>query len=115
MKEFLKKNMFLIVGSFIFIILAVFLYFFLFCSKTFYTQVDNTGVEVRNDTTMKYQYTLQMYDEDGLSKKIKFKTSRILREGAYLRVKYYNISGVNIWEEVSFEEMPQKIRNVYKE
>ena len=113
MKGYLRKNMFLIVGSFAFIILAVFLYFFFFCSKTFYTQVDNTGVEVRNDATMKYQYTLQMYDKSGLSRRIKFKTSRILREGAYLKVKYYNISGVNIWEEITFADLPKKVKKIY--
>ena len=110
--NYLRKNLFLIVSFIIFMILVVSAYYFFSQAKTFYTQVDNTGVEARN-SSRRYEYSLKMYDTNGKSKVIKFTTSRLLREDAFLKVKYYNISGVNIWEELSFNELPSKVKRKY--
>lgn len=114
--ESIKEKIFIMIGIIAFIILVGFLgYNYLLKSFTYYTQIDNTKIsEVEAKDEMKYEYKLIMYDENGKSKEIKFKTSRELRESAFLKVKYYEISGVNKWEEVQFEDLPSKVQNKYK-
>ena len=50
----------------------------------------------------------------GKSREIKFKTSRQLREGAYLKLEFLNIAGVRNWEEVQLEELPEKVKANYQ-
>ena len=104
------------IGILVFITLCSLAYYFLFeNSNYYYTKIDNNKVEeINSSDNMKYQYQLIMYNENGKSKEIKFKTSRVLKEGAYLEVKYYQISGVNSWKEVKYEDLPSKVQSKYK-
>jgi len=76
------------------------IYFMEFCDTIYYTQVDNTKIErVSSSDNMKYEYTLKSYNEHGSEKELKFKTSR----------------GVHSWEEVSYDELPDKVKTNYME
>ncbi len=111
----MKEKILILVGSSIFLLLCVALvsYFFI-QSQIFYTQVDNTKIEKLDDRhDMEYEYSLVMYDSNGRKKEISFQTSRVLREGAYLRIQFYPLTGVHAWEEVSFEELPSKVQTHY--
>lgn len=68
--------------------------------NVYYTQIDNSKVEKISATdNMKYEYTLECYNDKGKKKEIKFKTSRELKEDAYLKLEVRSI-GVHAWEEV---------------
>jgi len=68
--------------------------------NVYYTQIDNSKVEKISATdNMKYKYTLECYNDKGKKKEIKFKTSRELKEDAYLKLEVRSI-GVHAWEEV---------------
>ena len=110
--ESIKEKLFIMIGIIVFIILVGFLgYNYLLKSFTYYTQIDNTKIsEVEAKDEMKYEYKLIMYDENGKSKEIKFKTSRELRESAFLKVKYYAISGVNNGKKFSMKIYHQKCK-----
>lgn len=58
---------------------------------------------------MKYEYTLDSYKENGKKKEIKFKTSRELREDAYLILEVKTF-GVHSWKEVQANELPEKVK-----
>lgn len=62
---------------------------------------------------MKYEYKLICYNENGRKKEIKFKTVRELRNGAYLKLTANAITGVNKWEEVQYDELPNKVQEKY--
>jgi len=84
--------------------------------SVYYTQIDNSKIEkISSEDEMKYQYTLKCYSEKGKEKEISFKTSRELREDAYLKLDVKMVSGVHKWEEVTFEELPDKVKTNYKE
>jgi len=90
------------------------IYFMEFCDTIYYTQVDNTKIEkLSTESDMKYEYTLECYTENGVKKEVKFKTNRELREGAYLKLEVRSL-GVHSWEEVSLEELPEKVKFMYK-
>lgn len=79
----------------------------------YYTKIDNTRIEkLSSSDDMKYEYTLESYDENGKKKDISFKTNRELREGAYLKLKL-RIFGVFSWEEVQLNELPEKVQLNY--
>ena len=63
---------------------------------------------------MKYEYTLDCYNENGKKKELKFKTSRELREDAYLLLEV-RVLGVHTWKEVQYSELPEKVQNQYSE
>ena len=87
-----------------------------FHQAVYYTKIDNTRVEkISANDNMKYQYTLDCYNENGKKKEIKFKTSRELRENAYLKLEVMLVTGVHSWEEVQYNELPDKIKANYKE
>lgn len=111
-----RDRLFTILGVTLFLIICgLAFYFVLIKDYTFYAQIDNTKIkEISSSDNMKYEYTLTMYEESGFSKKIKFKASRELREGAYLKFKYYMVSGVNKWEEVQYDELPESVKKHYK-
>jgi len=58
---------------------------------------------------MKYEYTLDCYNENGKKKEIKFKTSRELKEDAYLMLEVRTF-GVHTWKEVQRNELPEKVK-----
>lgn len=90
-------------------------YFLVYQTKEYYVQIDNMKVESLTTTdNMKYRYTLTAFDEAGKEKKVEFKTTRELREGAYLKLDVMAFRGVVSWNEVQKEELPDKVKEVYK-
>ena len=110
----MQKTILFIVGIVFFIVLiGIGLYYMENYSGIYYTQIDNIKVEKLNTSdNMKYEYTLECYNQDGKSKIFKFKTSRELREDAYLSLTI-KITGVNKWEEVMYDELPDKVKEKY--
>lgn len=77
----------------------------------YYTKVDNSQVrELSGSSDMKYEYSLNSYNSSGKKKKQSFKTSRKLKEDAYLQLQVRSF-GVHKWKEVSFEELPEKVQS----
>ena len=79
--------------------------------SVYYTQIDNTKIQSISATDdMKYEYTLDCYNENGKKKEIKFKTSRELKEDSYLKLEVMVTRGVKSWEEVQVNELPEKVK-----
>lgn len=90
------------------------LYFFENYNSIYYTQIDNTKIEkISSSDEMKYEYTLDCYNEKGKKKELKFKTSRELREDAFLKLEVKTL-GVHSWEEIQYDELPEKVQTNYK-
>lgn len=90
------------------------IYYFENYEKVYFTQIDNTKIEkISSSDDMKYEYTLESYDKDGKQKTLKFKTSRELREKAYLKLTVKTL-GVHSWEEVTFENLPEAVQTKLK-
>ena len=84
------------------------LHYFENYEHVYYSQIDNTKVkELSADSDMKYEYKLDCYDEKGKKRALKFKTSRELREDAYIMLEVRSL-GVHKWEEVTYENLPEK-------
>ena len=82
----------------------------------YYTKVDNTKIKKlssSDDYNMKYEYELDCYNQNGKKKKYKFKTSRELREGAYLSL-LVRFTGVNKWQEAKYDEIPKDAQKKLK-
>lgn len=76
----------------------------------FYVQIDNTKISpIRSSDEMRFEYQLPGYNNNGQSKTITFKTSRELRNQAYLKV-LLKVTGVNRWEEVQPDGIPAAAR-----
>lgn len=82
----------------------------------YYTQVDNQKIKELKSSTddMKYEYSLESFDDKGGSRELKFKTVRELREGAYLKLELRALGLVYGWEEVQLEDIPEKAREKLK-
>lgn len=90
------------------------LYYFENYEKTYYSKIDNTRVtELQTSDSMRYLYTLDCYDESGKKKELKFKTSRVLKEGAYILLDV-RLLGVHRWAEVQYYELPQPVQHVIR-
>ncbi len=114
MENIKEKLPIIIVAIIAIAICGVVLYKIEFDEDVYYTQIDNTKIEkVSSDDDMKYKYTLKCYKENGKEKEIAFKTSRELREDAYLKLEVKPISGVHSWEEVQYNELPEKVKPNY--
>ena len=111
MEDF-KEKLPIIVAVIIMIALMIGAYYFLVVHKEqYYTQIDNTKMEeVSGTDDMKYQYTLTAYNKNGKEKEVQFKTSRELREDAYLELEVMSIRGVIDWKEVQAEELPEAVK-----
>ena len=107
----IKEKMPIIIAVIIAIAICVFTFYFLENYETvYYTKIDNSKIQSISSTDdMKYEYTLDSYDENGKKKEIKFKTSRELRESAYLMLEV-RIFGVHSWKEVQENELPNKVQ-----
>lgn len=108
----------ILAGIGIILVIAVFfiVFWLLFYQKsTYYTKIDNTKVEQLNSGDMRFEYTLDAYNEKGNSKEITFKTSRELKEDAYLKLDVMLTRGVKSWEEVQYDELPDKVQEKYDE
>ena len=113
----IKEKIPFIIGIIILIALCISAYYVI-CEQVYeyYTKIDNTRIQALPATEdLNYEYTLTCYSEQGKSREIIFKTSRQLREGAYLKLEFLNIAGVRNWEEVQLEELPEKVRTNYEQ
>ena len=61
---------------------------------------------------IEYKYTLECYNEKGKKKELKFKTSRELKEDAFLKLEVKTL-GVHSWKEVQYDELPKKVQTNY--
>ena len=86
----------------------VVIYVLFYQSTDYYVKVDNTKLKVLSEEDMKFEYTLDGYNSKGRFKKLTFKTSRKLKEGAYLKLEVMYVRGVINWEEVTFKQIPTK-------
>lgn len=113
--EYVKEKLPIILGTIVFLALCGGAYYFLvYQSSEYYTQIDNTKVEsISSSGGMNYEYTLTCYDKNGKEKEIKFKTSRELREDAYLELTYMMTRGVSNWKEVQYDNLPEKVQDKY--
>ena len=107
----------ILAGIGIILVIAVFFIVFwllFYQESTYYTKIDNTKVEQLNSGDMRFEYTLDAYNEKGNSKEITFKTSRELKEDAYLKLDVMLTRGVKSWEEVQYDELPDKVQEKYE-
>lgn len=113
--EDLKEKIPIIIAILVAIILCGFaFYFFEYHEEVYYTQIDNSKISKLVTTdNMKYEYTLLAYNEKGRKKEFTFKTSRELRNEAYLKLETKVLIGVRQWEEIQFEELPEKVKVNY--
>lgn len=82
--------------------------------ELFYTKIDNSRIrELSPNEDMKFEYTLDCYNKNGRKRQLKFKTSRELKEGAYISLEV-RFSGVHKWEEVKYNDLPQKVQEKIK-
>ena len=111
MEDF-KEKLPIIIAVIIVIALIVGAYYFLVVHKDqYYTQIDNTKIEeLSGSDDMKYQYTLTAYNKNGKEKEIQFKTSRELREGAYLELDVMQMRGVVNWREIEQNNLPDDVK-----
>ena len=80
-------------------------------AESWYIQIDNNLVtEITPHGGMNYRYPVTAYDEDGGSRSVDFDTSRVLRDGAYLRLEIAAFRGVISWEEVAWEALPAAVQ-----
>ncbi len=112
--NFIKEKLPIIFGVLLFITLCVVGYYYLFIGITiYYTQIDNTKIHEITGSDMKYEYEIDCYNESGKKKTIKFKTSRELREDAFLKIEHMAVTGVHSWEEVEYDDLPTKVQEKY--
>lgn len=114
--ENIKGKIFAGIG--IVVVIAVFFIIFwllFYQESTYYTRIDNTKVEQLSSGDMRYEYTLDAYNEKGNSKEVTFKTSRELKDDAYLKLDVMLTRGVKSWEEVQYDELPDKVQEQYNE
>lgn len=113
--ESLKRAFPIVIGVIVICVMVGFGYYLLvYQGSDYYTQIDNTKLERLSTTDdMKYEYTLTAYEKNGKEKEVKFKTSRELREDAYLKLEYMLLRGVKTWEEVQANELPEKVKIVF--
>lgn len=78
--------------------------------EVYYTQINNTKLkELSTGREMKYEYTLDCYNESGRKKEITFQTARVLRDRAYLALEM-RAFGLTSWEEVAYSELPEEVQ-----
>lgn len=111
----MKKYLTIIIVLLIVVALIYIGYVILEEQKDYYTQIDNTKVSELKDSDddMKYVYKLACYDKNGHKKEFKFKTVRILKDKAFLKLDTMFIVGVRSWAEVEYNELPEKVQEKY--
>lgn len=76
----------------------------------YYVQIDNSKISgIHNSDEMRFEYQLPSYNSEGKAKTITFKTTRELKDHAYLKL-LVKVTGVNRWEEVQADELPSGAR-----
>ena len=53
------------------------------------------------------------YNSSGEAKDITFETSKILKDQAFINLKVAPIRGVVTWAEINYEELPEKVKDIY--
>lgn len=82
--------------------------------ELFYAKIDNSRIrELPSNEDMKYEYTLDCYNENGKKRELSFKTSRELREGAYISLEVRSL-GVHKWKEITYNDLPLKVQERIK-
>ncbi|MCI8589893.1 MAG: YxeA family protein [Clostridiales bacterium] len=112
----MKRKGLILAGSILLVICCIAggFYYFENHKGIYYSQIDNTKMkELSTSDNMKFEYTLECYNKQGKKKKLKFKTSRELREDAYILLEVRAL-GVHRWEEVQYDELPAKVQQKYK-
>lgn len=114
--ESIKEKIPMIIAIFVAIAVCVIAFFTIEnYEKIYYTKIDNSKIKsISTSDDMKYEYTLDCYNEKGNKKEIKFKTSRKLKDNAYLMLEVRTM-GVHSWKEVVYNELPEKVKSNYKE
>lgn len=107
----MKGKLLAVVGVILFVGACVYgAYYWENSEAIYYTQIDNSKIKELDTTSkMKYEYALTSYDINGKKKVLKFKTSRELREEAYLKL-IVRALGVYKWEEVQYDELPKNVQ-----
>lgn len=78
--------------------------------EVYYSKIDNSRMkEISSSDNMKYEYTLECYNRNGKKRKLKFKTSRELKEDAYIALEVRCL-GVHKWEEVQYNDLSPKVQ-----
>lgn len=115
--ESIKEKLPMIIAIIVAAVICMLAIYFLDGGPTiYYTQIDNEKIVSLSATdSMKYEYTLKSYKENGKGKEISFKTSRELREDAFLELEVMPLVGVRHWKEVQYNELPEKVRANYPE
>lgn len=111
----IKEKLPMMIAIIVAIVICIVAFYFLENYESVcYTQIDNTKIQSISATDdMKYEYTLDSYDKNGKKKEIKFKTSRELKESAYLMLEVKTF-GVHFWKEVEYNELPDKVKVNYE-
>ncbi len=114
--EEVKEKLLMVIVFVIVIAICIAIFYFLFLqSHICYTKIDNTKIQELSATDdMRYEYTLIAYDKNGGEKEVTFKTSRELKEGAYLELQTMIARGVIDWREVAYQELPEKVQEHYQ-
>ena len=109
--DIIKEKIPMIIAVIVAMAICVAVFYFLEnYESVYYTQIDNSKIaRISSTDDMKYEYTLDSYNKNGKKKEIKFKTSRELREGAYLILEVKTF-GVHSWKEVQANEMPERVK-----
>lgn len=80
----------------------------------YYGQIDNGSVSgITPHGGMNYQYALHVYKENGEGTDMTLDTSRILRDGAFIRIEVAPMRGVIGWAEMLLDELPEAVRGKY--
>ena len=114
MEDFKEKIPMIIVAVIVIALMVTAFYFLAIHKDIYYTKIDNTKIEeISSSDDMKYQYKLTAYNKNGNSNQVEFKTSRQLKEGAYLELEVMSIRGVINWKEVQINEIPNKVKKEF--
>lgn len=114
--ENVKEKLPMIIAAIVAVVIGAIAFYFLEnYESVYYTRIDNTKIEkISTSDEMKYEYTLDCYNEKGKKKEIKFKTSRELKEDAFLMLEVKTFV-VHSWKEVQYNELPEKVKVNYEE
>lgn len=114
--ESFKEKLPAIIGLLLVILMLGTTYYILVIkTNDYYTQIDNSKIEsIESNDGMRYKYKLTSYNKSGKSKEIEFKTTRELKDKAYLKLTYMDVRGVTNWEEVQYDDLPKKVQEHYK-
>lgn len=85
-----------------------------FGADEYYTQIKGKGTKMEDkmsDGTIykRYEYKLPAFDKDGNQKTFTFSADKQLRENAYLLLFVKDGKGVTSYQEVTAEELPEKV------